>query len=151
MCSHCISMRIFSTIIPSCSLTCSIPHLRYFTQKGFFFVIYTGVWIQGSLFASQVLYQKCALVILGTDSPDFLPRSAWTGILLFYASTPAGMTGMYQHTHLFSIEMESYKLFCWGLSGRTVILITASHTVQEDKSTPLCQLLVEISQMIFLA
>jgi hypothetical protein len=63
----------------------------------------------------------------------FLPRLAWTTILLFYSYAITGMTGMRQHTWLFSIEIGSHELFCLGWPGTMILLISASCIAWNDR------------------
>jgi hypothetical protein len=56
----------------------------------------------------------------------FLPRLAWTVILLFTLLAIARMTGMYHYAQHFSVEMGSCKFFCLGWPGTMILLISAS-------------------------
>jgi hypothetical protein len=49
----------------------------------------------------------------------------------------AGMTGVYHHGQPFSFALESHKLyFCPGWPGTTILLMSASHIVWDDRYTP---------------
>jgi hypothetical protein len=55
---------------------------------------------------------------------DWILLFAWTDLdhdpPIFMLPAIAGMTSMYHHTQLFSIEMGSHKLFCPGWSGTVI-------------------------------
>jgi hypothetical protein len=55
----------------------------------------------------------CALVKLEIEF-HFMPRQAWTVILLFVLPTVAEMTDVVPLHPAFFIKMGSHKLFCWA-------------------------------------
>jgi hypothetical protein len=84
------------------------------------------------------------LVILEIGS-TFLPRLAWTKILLFYAaSCCSGDTEMLHHNQLFSTEMgvSQFLVFCLGYPGSGIILISSSCIIRCESYMSLAQLLV---------
>jgi hypothetical protein len=50
--------------------------------------------------------------------------------LPIYASHVAGMTGMYHHTQLLLIKMESHKLFCLGWPWTVILSFSTSHVIR---------------------
>jgi hypothetical protein len=50
--------------------------------------------------------------------------------LLFILHADAGMIGVHHHTHHFSVEMGSLKLFCPGWPGTTVLPFSASQVTK---------------------
>jgi cation transport ATPase len=82
----------------------------------------TTVWVTPS-----VLFSVAVLVI----GFPFLPRPAWTVILLFYASWCCWVGRQVSYTQLFSILIGSHKLFCLGLPGTTIFLISVSHLLEQ--------------------
>jgi hypothetical protein len=82
----------------------------------YIFIDTTGIWTWGFPLARQVPYG-----LSHASSPFFpgfleigfcfLPRSAWTMILLFYASHHCWVIGSCHHTQLFSTDMGSCKSF----------------------------------------
>jgi hypothetical protein len=77
-----------------------------------------GVQIQGFVLVRQVLYCLslssspfcCGILEIGSH---FLPRSAWTPILLFYASCHCWDDKRAITPSFFSVEIGSWELFAW--------------------------------------
>jgi hypothetical protein len=110
----------------------------------FFFFGDTGVWIQGFIFARQALYSS------GHASSPFCSGYFGVGISLFFCPCKpeqtdscfmplavSGMTAASYHTQLFSIEMESCKLFCLGWPGTAIFPTSASCVAWDGRYLPL--------------